>query len=68
MPLVNLVNEQHSDVAYFFLMTITDPESRTVINVVNNLEDVVSRGVTYSAFPFEVQLPRMMERLPLASK
>jgi len=57
MPLVNVVNQQHGDVAYLFLMTITDPESNTVIRVVNNLEDVTSRGEVYTAFPFDVVLP-----------
>ena len=57
MPLVNVVNEQHGDVAYLFLMTITDPESNTILHVVNNLENVTSRGVEYHAFPFEVTLP-----------
>ena len=57
MSLINIVNEQHGDVAYFFLMTISDPESKTVLHVVNNLENVVSRGVEYHAFPFEIELP-----------
>ena len=47
----------HGEVAYFFLMTITDPESSTILRVVNNLEDVTSRGEVYTAFPFEITLP-----------
>jgi len=57
MPLVNRVNEMHGQVAYLFLMTITDPESNTIINVVNNLEPVTSRGIKYEAFPFAITLP-----------
>jgi len=60
MPTVNLnnnVNRMHGEVAYFFLMTITDPESSTILRVVNNLEDVTSRGEVYTAFPFEITLP-----------
>ena len=57
MPLVNVVNQMHGQVAYLFLMTISDPESNTVLHVVNNLEDVTSRGQVYTAFPFEIQLP-----------
>ena len=47
----------HGQVAYLFLMTITDPESNTVIHVVNNLEPVVSNGIKYEAFPFAIKLP-----------
>lgn len=68
MPLVNVVNEQHGDVAYFFLMTITDPESSTILHVVNNLENVTSRGVEYTAFPFEVTLPPDDGTAPAAVK
>ena len=57
MPLINHVNMMHGQVAYLFLMTITDPESSTVITVVNNLEPVESRGVKYEAFPFSITLP-----------
>jgi hypothetical protein len=57
MPLINRVNDMQGQVAYLFLMTITDPESKTVINVVNNLEPVISRGFRYDAFPFEITLP-----------
>ena len=62
MPIVNHVNMMQGQVAYFFLMTITeakpaDPNNPLVLHVVNNLEPVVSRGVTYEAFPFEITLP-----------
>ena len=57
MPLINRVNDMQGQVAYLFLMTITDPESKTVINVVNNLEPVISRGFRYDAFPFSITLP-----------
>lgn len=57
MPLINQVNEMHGQVAYLFLMTITDPESKTVLHVVNNLEPVTSNGIKYEAFPFEIIMP-----------
>lgn len=57
MPLINQVNQMHGQVAYLFLMTISDPESNTVLRVVNNLEDVTSNGEVYTAFPFEIILP-----------
>ena len=51
------VNTTHTDVAFLFLMTIVDTESGQTFRVVNNLEDVVSNGYTYTAFPFEITLP-----------
>ena len=51
------VSANHSDDALFFLMTIESPELDEPLYVVNNNEAVVSRGVTYEAFPFEVVLP-----------
>jgi len=62
MPLINRVNEMHGQVAYLFLMTITeanppDPNNPLVLRVVNNLEPVESRGIKYEAFPFSITLP-----------
>lgn len=57
MPLINQINSMHGEVAYLFLLTITDPESSTALHVVNNLEPVVSNGIKYEAFPFEIVLP-----------
>lgn len=51
------VNTTHTDVAFLFLMTITEPSSGTVFRVVNNLEDVASNGETFAAFPFDITLP-----------
>lgn len=41
---------------WLVLLTISNP-GMTTIRVVNNTEDVVSRGNTYQAFPFEIELP-----------
>ena len=57
MPIINVVNQQHSDDAFLFLITITDPTSTEKIYGVSNLEPVTYRGQRYEAFPFEVQLP-----------
>ena len=57
IPLINQVNSMHGEAAYLFLLTITDPESSTKLHVVNNLEPVVSNGIKYEAFPFEIVLP-----------
>ena len=43
--------------AFLFLMRINSPELEQPIYLVNNNEEIVSRGVTYEAFPFEVVLP-----------
>ena len=51
------VNSQHQEYAFLWLMTIKDAESNTTLRVVNNLEDVTSGGLVYTAFPFEVTLP-----------
>lgn len=60
MPLVNVVNQLHSDDPLLWLLTVRLPiitANRTVLRAVSNLEDVVSRGETFSAFPFQVTLP-----------
>jgi hypothetical protein len=51
------VNSRHQEHAFLWLMTIKDAESSEIFRIVNNLEDVVSNGVTYTAFPFQVTLP-----------
>lgn len=43
--------------AYLFLLRIDSPELTQPIYLVNNNEEIVSRGVTYEPFPFEVILP-----------
>jgi len=57
MPIINIVNQQHSDDAFLFLITVSDPSSSTFLYGVSNLEAVTYRGQLYEAFPFEVQLP-----------
>lgn len=50
------LHAQESGEVWLVLLTITNP-GITTIRVVNNTEDVVSRGNTYLAFPFEIDLP-----------
>ena len=45
-----------SQSAWFFLLTVTHPETAEVFRWVNNTEDVTSQGVLYSSFPFNLQL------------
>ena len=51
------VLEQTTDEVFLWLLTIQHQESNTTFRLVNNLEDVVSRGNTYMAFPFQFILP-----------
>jgi len=55
MALVPAVNQTTTDSAFWFLLTLTSA-SGDVSRFVNNLEDVISRGDTYLAYPFEVTL------------
>ena len=57
MALTPEINQSTTDVAFFALLTFTSANGADVIRVVNNLEDVVSRGETYTAYPFEIVLP-----------
>lgn len=41
---------------FFVLMTIRGSEDHPPVRVVNNSIDVVSRGNTYSAYPFEITM------------
>ena len=49
--------EQNTDEVFLWLLTIEHAQSSTVFRLVNNLDDVVSRGNTYMAFPFQFMLP-----------
>ena len=51
------VLEQTTEEVFLWLLTIQHQESDTTFRLVNNLDDVVSRGNTYMAFPFQFVLP-----------
>lgn len=53
---VAAINAQESSEVWLVLLTMSNA-GMTTIRVVNNNEDVVSRGNTYQAFPFELELP-----------
>lgn len=57
MALDPVINQETTDVALLWLLTVTDPASAVVLRAVNNLEDVTSRGDVYTAFPFDLVLP-----------
>jgi hypothetical protein len=47
---------QESDVPFLMLVTLIHP-SFTTIRLVNNSEDIVSNGETFTAFPMRIRLP-----------
>lgn len=47
-----------SPVAWLCLLTISDDSGEPPLRVVDNAEQIVSRGVTYEPYPFEVVLPQ----------
>ena len=49
-------NAQTTTQAFYSLLTVTHPSWGTPVRLVNNTEDIVSNGNTFSAFPFSVVL------------
>lgn len=47
---------QESDVPFLMLVTLTHPSFPT-IRLVNNSEDIISNGETFTAFPMRIRLP-----------
>lgn len=57
MPIHEIINERHTDNPLLWLVTFRTFDDMPVLRGVNNLEDIVSRGKTYKAFPFGLTLP-----------
>lgn len=55
---------QETTDVWLVLVTIEHADLAAPIRVVNNTEDVVSGGDTYTAFPFEVTLPDSKDDAP----
>lgn len=53
---VSAMHAPESGEVWLVLLTISNP-GMTTIRVVSNNEDITSRGNTYLAFPFEIELP-----------
>lgn len=49
--------EQNTDEVFLWLLTIEHAASSTIFRLVNDLDDITSRGNVYSAFPFQFALP-----------
>jgi hypothetical protein len=56
-PALAGVLAQETGEAYLLLLTITHASLATPIRVVNDHANLVSRGATYVAYPFEIDLP-----------
>jgi Domain of unknown function (DUF1833) len=48
---------QQSDDVFLILLTLSHPTFASDIRLVNNSTDIVSRGDTFTAFPFKIRLP-----------
>lgn len=55
---------QETDQVFLLLLTIAHPSLTASIRCVDNTEDIVSRGETYIAFPFEITLPDERDETP----
>lgn len=56
----NIVEDLNAEVAeevYLCLLTIDHDDLANPIRVVNNLENITSRGLTFLGLPFEIELP-----------
>jgi len=62
------MNAPQSGEALLTLLTLSHPSLTDPIRVVNDAQDLVSDGVTFQAFPFEVAWPTMNEDGPTAIK
>ena len=59
--------EQTEDV-WLFLLTISHADLPSELRFVDNTVNIVSRGNTYTAFPFELELPSSTDRGPPAAR
>lgn len=61
------LNAQETGEVWLVLLTISNP-GITTIRVVNNTENIVSRGNTFQAFPFEIELPGQDPDTPASAR
>jgi hypothetical protein len=54
---VRYANASSTHAAWFFLLSITPASGDEVIHLVNNNEPVISNGITYMPYPFNLTLP-----------
>lgn len=56
MALIPAIHQPSTNEAFLFLLTVTPASGAAPIRVVNNNEDITSRGDLFQAFPFSIQL------------
>lgn len=61
LPALQGMLAQHTDAVFLELLTITHADLSSPIRIVNNTEEIVSDGNTFSPFPFQVTLPSDVE-------
>ena len=57
IPFKRASNALSTNECFLVLLTITYPPTGETYRVVNNSENIVSRGQTYTAYPFNITLP-----------
>lgn len=55
--LIAQLMKTNSEDPFLTLLTLTHPDFPAPIRLVNNSENIISRGDTYTAFPFRLTLP-----------
>lgn len=55
MAIKPAIFQSTTDEAFFWLLTITSADE--TLRVVNNMEDITSRGNVFTAYPFDISLP-----------
>lgn len=59
----NAVSDASSD-PFLFLLTLTHPDLPAPMRFVRNTVDIISRGNTFTAFPFDIALPGASDGAP----
>lgn len=55
---IDAVVNQNTDEVFLFLLTLSHDDLFNPIRVVNNVESITSRGMDFTAFPFDLILPQ----------
>lgn len=55
---IDAVVNQNTDEVFLFLITLSHDDLLNPIRVVNNVENINSRGMEFTAFPFDLILPQ----------
>lgn len=58
---------QQTDEVFLTILEITHDDIQVPIRIVNDYSNIVSNGNTYTAFPFQISLPKESEEISRAS-